>query len=1117
MEPHRLTIYRASAGSGKTFNLVKEYLRLVLPSPHLYRNILAVTFTNKATQEMKKRILDTLYLLSQSNSGNVSRVQEYFDIQEELAVHQPDPASWVPARAQQILRNILGDYGHFSVSTIESFFQRILRAFAKELDIPLGYEVEMKQDYVLRRLIEEMSLDISQRPDLQQLLSSYLIQQLDDDKGWDVLRELENLGKEIFKEIFVDQVKSHMDAREDVLDDAKKLASKAWARRRSQEAEWQKLAQEALAIMQAHQLQPEDFSRSTIPNFFKRVSMGSFPSDFELNPTTLAAVSDEWKWKAKSKKATHASIDAAMNAGMLSLLIRLVDSIQTNFPAYATDLLISKTAATFGLLGYLENLLKDYRNKHRLLLISDTSRLLTQVIRESDPPFVYEKAGHYYRHFLLDEFQDTSDLQWENFSPLIKESLSQGQFNLLVGDVKQAIYRWRNGNPRLMIAIEKENPALVHSIPLEKNWRTDGGIVNYNNQVFEAVSTLLYGFLHHKHADRESAALLPLLRDAYSDVRQIPQKIKSPGYVSIQFWEQEEGAEEKFLANALRQAHTWIQECVDSGFEFRDIVVLVRNNREGIALAKYLLAHPVQRDEQLVDISVSSADSLLLESHPQVRWLLAALQLGLYPQDALLRATWLDLDHQLAQPRAESMDFLAGLGEPLRIEALLDRLKLQPLYQAVEELLRWLPRPASGMDSLQNAFVLGFVDAVWEYSGKVDTSIPGFMEWWQEERNTRSVKGADTGNSLQIMTIHQSKGLEFPVVMLPFVSWDLGLSARKSPVVWVNTEGTAYEADFPILPVSMTKLTGESQFAEVYQREEIMTCLDNLNLLYVAFTRPQHALFLYAPSDPKADVEAESWEEIDWREGGEESQAREEGVRRKEDWRQINWDKINWKTVGDVLFHLSRKATQQLELREENDRFFLGELALPAGKARSPEKAANTYSLDAWAPPSHATQPAVRHRVSTLAGEPLPDRTGLVEGLILHEALEDILTRADVERVARAMVQRGRWNKDQEALLVNKLRSIVDLEAAKDWFSGEWEIRSEAGILDQDGLEKRPDRVLIRDQQAVVIDFKTGFPRKRHERQVQSYMALLRLLGYQHIQGWLYYTGEGRVMEVMPA
>lgn len=1026
---------------------------------------------------MKERILGKLFELSTVSVEGLQSIGEYQDIKEELAAHLPDPDSWVSGRAKFILRSILGDYGHFSVSTIESFFQGILRAFARELDIPMGYEVEMKQTYVLDRLIEGMSLQIGEDKGLQDLLQEYLLQRLEEEKGWSVFQELQSLGQEVFKEVFVDQVKGPMDEVEDILALAKKLSQKAWKRRRAFESSLRAEAEKALSIMEGFGLTADDFNRGTIPNYFKRVSQATRPADFDPTgtKTVMEGIGDESKWKKKSNKDRHPIIDSAMNAGMLAALQNMVEKYLEEGQSYFTDLLITRTGATFGLLGFLEQQLKEYRKENRLLLISDTSRLLTQVIRESDPPFVYEKAGHYYKHFLLDEFQDTSNLQWENFEPLIDESLAYGQFNLMVGDVKQAIYRWRNGNPQLMLDIERNDPYRINKQTLSSNWRSSPEVVRFNNSVFQTANRLLKEKLQEEEHSAENQSLLNFFEEAYSDAAQQEQKQSPTGLVTIEFADPELKKVDEFRTAALDKTLEWIQECREAGFAYRDIAILVRNNKEGVAQARFLLDSSITLHGEKIPISVSSAESLLLESHAHVRWLLAALRMVQTPDDPLAMMSWQDLDASISG--INLTDFKYEKDTPVRIQEILPSVRMLPIYEAVELLVSHLPPSAKQ----SNAYVLGFLEAVWEYSGKYDTSIAGFMEWWKEEKKKRSVKGSASDDSVTVMTIHQSKGLEFPIVMLPYADWELGIRSNIQPILWVETAGTAYAEDFPILPVYVGKDMQKSDFADSYQREQLLTHLDNLNLLYVALTRPMYRLYLFSPDS---------------------------GVDKKQ---VPGYLKLT--TVGHLLESICKEGIV-------SGCTSVGEGCWKSGVEESapvqitPKPTSVVNDLGAYVPPKQRSEPLVHLRTTSWLESTEMGRDSIREGLLVHEALAHVHTAEDIGRVVEMMRLKGMLLNEQEAPLIARLEKIVTFKDAAHWFDTDWEIRSEVGILQADGREKRPDRVLTKDDKAIVIDFKTGSENSKHLKQVAEYQFLLQKMGYTEVEGFVYYTGLLHVVKV---
>ncbi len=1071
LAPDRLVMYRSSAGSGKTFTLVQQYLRLVLPRPFLYRHILAVTFTNKATEEMKQRILGKLFDLSQATPASIRSIQEYAGIREELAQSRPDPDSWVPHQARFLLGRILGDYGHFSVSTIESFFQRILRAFAKELEVPMGYEIEMNQELVLDRLIESLALDIHPNTPLLELLEEILHQNLQEEKGWDVLRELRHLGRQVFQEVFVDLVKGELSKIEDPLALARALSQKAWGRKKAFEQEMKTLAKACLEMIERNSLAVSDFSYGDggVAGYYGKILAGKW----EPGTRVRKGAEEPSSWAAK-KSPMASRIEQALADGLLSVHQDLLDFFDKQWTGYNTDVAIADTAASFGLLGYLERLLEAYRKEHRVLLISDSNRLLTQVIREADPPFVYEKAGHYYQHFLLDEFQDTSDLQWANFWPLIEESLGYGYRNLIVGDVKQAIYRWRNGNPQLMIRIEEEERTWVERKSLQDNWRTAPEIVDYNNSLFAMAARRLVQDFEQADLSADNTALNRFLGRAYEDVSQQARRSAVPGWVCLQTTIVEGLSKTVFREEAKNHTLAWVAECYAAGYRFQDMAILVRKGKEGAELAQHLLKEGLLLPSgEKIAIQVSSPDSLRLEAHPQVRWLLINLRLCLFPDDPLFQAQFQTLDTDLTEQAAEWNLRFVPQGAS-RNELRLHAIRSLPLYEAVVQLVRQLP----GQGGSENAYVLGFLEAVWEYSAKVDTSIQGFLVWWEENGRKKSVKGAESQDAIRIMTIHQSKGLEFPVVMLPMVDWDLPPDFRKKEIMWVSTEGTAYETDFPVLPVHNTKGLEASAFKEAFDRERILSHLDNLNLLYVAMTRPEHRLYLHVPEPARvAAVEA------------------------------------SWKTAGDLVRSLSTGETGLLQ--QDGDRYVKGEVMTAPVRKKESHSARISVDMSHFRPPADNREPRYYLRSQGPIREEVSEKIAV--GLALHEALSRILTPADIPEAVEAVARKGMVNDMEASNLQEILSQLLARDPVASWFSGEWEVKAEASILSPDGEERRPDRVLVKGRDCVVIDFKTGTQREAHQRQVADYMQLLAKMGYSSVEGWLLYTGPGLLVPVSGA
>ncbi|MFI5212227.1 MAG: UvrD-helicase domain-containing protein, partial [Ignavibacteria bacterium] len=493
-------IYRSSAGSGKTYTLVKEYLKLALKAPDDYRHILAVTFTNKAAEEMKTRIVNSLVELSQGKNKQLEKQL----VSEGVTVN-------IPLAAAQVLQNILHKYSYFSVTTIDSFFHKIIRAFAKELALPLGYNIEIDSDIVLNRITEELLDEIGSQKELTKYIEDFVFYSMDENKGWKIDRKIKDLGKELFRESYwikKENGSSLADSREKI----QSFISTLIAMIREFEDNMIKPSEDSCRIISEYSLEETDFKRGTFSYFTRLLKQESYPDKVEPTKTSRSILEGTDTWYAQ-KSFKKGQIREASEAGLLRNLAAVTDNYDNNFTGYITAKELIKTVYVLGIYKDLMDKLADYRDKNKTMLISDTNNLLISIIKGDNSPFVYEKTGGVYKNFLIDEFQDTSTFQWKNFLPLIENSLSENNFSMIVGDVKQSIYRWRNGNMQILHEGAKNDLVWFNDSIEEKylneNYRSGKEIINFNNSFFSAAP--------YKLAERnpeENSLILSSYKDA---------------------------------------------------------------------------------------------------------------------------------------------------------------------------------------------------------------------------------------------------------------------------------------------------------------------------------------------------------------------------------------------------------------------------------------------------------------------------------------------------------------------------------------------------------------------------------------------------------------------------
>ncbi len=774
-----LKIIKASAGSGKTHTLTSEYINLLYKSERAYRHILAVTFTNKATEEMKRRVVDTLYKNSLL-----------------------DPV------AKKKLTEILHDYSSFAISTIDRFFQQTMRAFAREIGKNSAYSVELDQEMVLSEAIDNMVMDLDkeENEELLDWLTSLGAASVESGAGWNFKGKLISLASEIFRE-------TYKNIRGD--SSSELISKKALSLFRDNlvtiknefETNLLDISVKALKCMERHNLEPINFkggSRSAM-NFFTKVYGGDIPQlpnafpEMAQSPENLVA-----RTTIKKDPALYSSIENCWGDGLANALEQVCDLYETDIFKYNTAIAVYDNIHTLGVLSDVEKFVKQYTQEKNIVLIPETTELLNKIIDGSDAPFIYEKTGTRIDHFMLDEFQDTSLMQWQNFRPLILESLAKGNENLIVGDVKQSIYRWRGSDWNLLNKDIYNDilPENIINLDLRNNWRSTKSIVDFNNNFFP-----------HLDAVCKEQLEAPNL-DVYSSVEQeiSNSKRENEGHVLVKFFENEKEKtpwKELAMEHSISLIETWKK----NGHSIKEITFLVRTNSDGQMMVNYLLekGYPVISDE-----------ALLISSSPLVRRIISILKYIQNPKDSVNNtiAKFLGLD-------TGNISSLSHL----------------PLYELCEQAIREMHIKFSDSESL---FINSFLDLVLDYGKGENADIAAFIKWWEKNGSKKSVPAPEGQDALRVMTIHKAKGLGIPIVVLPFFELPLDYGGYNAPTLWCRSSQEPYSS-VPMFPIKYTKGLANSFFNEEYREEKVKAFIDNMNLAYVALTRAENEMAVLCP------------------------------------------------------------------------------------------------------------------------------------------------------------------------------------------------------------------------------------------------------------------------------
>ncbi len=1057
-----LKVFKSSAGSGKTFKLVQSYLQLVLEQPTSYKQILAITFTNKASWEMKERILIMLKSLAKGEQSTMRSILENYFRSQGWEVNITD-------QAKKVLTYILHDYSRFSVSTIDSFFNQVVRAFSRELGLSVNFEVEIDQQSVLKEITDNLMLEIGKDDQLTKWLKEFAFDKMEDDRDWNIQRDIENLGSELFNEQF-QQIRDKIyrdreDVRSYLSDFIQHINQIAFQYRNTLKS----YAKEVLAFTESYGLEPSDFAnkhKSLIVNFDNLLSQDDLEQANKfLNKFKKLTDSSKLASKQSEKRQL---INQCARDGLFELLGDIADFIEKEHPRYLSVKAIKSHVYSFGILADLEKHLKAYRQENELLLIPDLNNLLKHITAKTDSPFIYEKVGHRFSHFLLDEFQDTSNFQWDNLRPLLINALSDQKENLIVGDVKQSIYRWRGGNPDMLVNRIYDDLAsfreLLEENNLTVNYRSFGHVVNFNNAFFREVPEVI--------KEDEVLKNPEFLEKAYQGVEQeFLSNNADQGYVHVHFVGKRE--EKDFTAVVKKYLIESLNGFFERGYDYRDVAILVRTKAQAKLIAQYLSSEENQ-------LPVISSDSLMVSYSTKVQLLVHLFYYLNDPASQLVK-TYLLNDYQRYIQKASVVNnqLFKGWQEEGYLTSILprdlftewDHLKKLPLYELGESLIRIF-----GLNDNNDAYLQRFLDLLLDFTGRSHSDLNHFLEWWEDQGKKESVQVPSGENAIRLETIHKAKGLEFPVVLLPFTDWSLG--GRSGNLIWVEPAEEPFN-QFPYLPVTYNSDLNKTIFNDTYQEELMLSYLDNINLLYVSFTRAIEELYVFAP-DPRDN----------------------NGNVKKNKVNGLMYE-VLMRDNGGFLRTFQDKPDIKFQVGSQNN---------------VKESKAVSLQVDTmWNLPSNPWRSKLNFRSKSnnllnLSEEEVPDN--LNRGLLIHSVLAEINGIDDLDDSINQYYHEGLVGYNELATLKYDLKEILNLPEVKEWFDGTWHTFNEREILLPDGTVYRPDRVITFGKKAKVIDYKTGKPDNKDENQIKRYGKSLLDMGYETIEQFLLYIDSKSVYQV---
>ena len=1043
-----LIIYKSSAGSGKTYTLAKEYLKLALRSEDYYKRILAVTFTNRAAEEMKERVLEFLVDISKGNHELIPVMAKELDKTEEE----------IQSQAKKTLSHLLHNYGYFNITTIDTFFHRVVRAFSREIGLQGSFGIELDNSKVTDFISSDLYNGAEGNEQLKKWLVSFSMHRLGDGKGYEFKNEIKELAGQLFSENFKKLSRDQFD-REDAKARVKELQEELLKSKRKFENALKKIGQEFFVSVESLGLSLDGFSggsKRLLPNFFNRLITKDFKS--LINKTVERARQDQEGWTTKTSTERDLIMQFA-SAQFMPLMNQALEYYEQNETNYYTARAVLKHLYTLGLLSDLTQRLQAYKREEEVIMIGDLPDFLTQIIDDSDSPFIYEKVGTRYSHFLIDEFQDTSIFQWRNFKPLLEESLSNGHENIIVGDAKQSIYGFRGGDPSLLMqGIQSDILAAQTNDSKGVNFRSDPNIVEFNNRLFSSVPSLL-GELASDTLGEEGKRMIT---SAYGSVEQKVADINqdAQGLVQIEFIAGERDVSWTDLA--INETIRLVERLQKDGHSLNDMAMLVRTNKEASIIVRAVLDYKRGHDTNL---EVISADGMLISSSRVVQMLVTTFDYLLNPKDAVIEKDLTFQYQQLVLGRnlTSHADFAnLGIGHlPTAFVRHQEHFLHLPIFEVTEVLIRLFKLDKANHEF---AYLQAFQDAILEFTKNHRSDIRSFMEWWKDESEKRSVQLTGALDAIEVITLHKAKGLQYPIVIVPFCTFSLDSMRHTS---WYKSPDDKPFDLMESVPIDYTSSLAKTKFADSYKEEIAKWYLESLNMLYVSFTRAERGLFAFCKTPSKSSDGFGDMSKLLWSyfQQGE----------------QPNW------SAGKSQFRKGALAVTE------------------------PKKVGNHISLGKYPTYKWSNRLTVRKTGRAYFDYEVEQQRN--EGILLHQILSEVIHWEDASSVLDAYKKRMEITEEDRGRFEKIFTALWKNEQVKGWFDGEGEVKTEVVVLPEDGEIKRMDRVVLKDKNARVIDFKSGTRASKDSRQVKEYTGLLNRMGYD-ASGHLLYLKTGEVVDL---
>ncbi|RAR71358.1 UvrD-helicase domain-containing protein [Flavobacterium aciduliphilum] len=1048
MQKPAFSIYDASAGSGKTYTLVKEYLKIILLSKKqdAYRTILAITFTNKAVHEMKTRVVESL-----SEFAKEDPTEKALDLMRVIHSETGLTLIDIKTKAKSIIKNLIHNYAAFDISTIDKFTHRVIRAFAHDLNLPITFEVSLDTENLLTETIDAIIARAGEDAALTQLLVDYTLEKANDDKSWDVSNEIFQIGKLILNENNRTEI-AHLSTK--TIPEFVSIKEKLERLSKTILNETKAMASDLVQQLEKKGIDSKSFSGGYFPKHLQSIQEGRF----NPNNKTYHEVAD-----VKINKAAQDNPDIEH---VLPGIITELQEIYAKFEKINLYQAFLKNITPLSLLNTISNELDKIQKEQNILSIAEFNKLINEQIQNQPAPFIYERLGERYKHFFIDEFQDTSEMQWHNLIPLIDNALVsedlQGERGslLLVGDPKQSIYRWRGGKAEQFIELSQgKNPFHNPDMRLEHldtNWRSFSEIITFNNAFFKFVSKEFQKEDYKKLYQNQSAQKTTNKQGGYVSITFIPTIENAE---DLNFQEEEQPEKTTYYLNATQER---IESVLNNGFSYEDIVILTRKKAQGIAVANYLTAQ---------GIPILSSESLLISSSSEVQCVVNILRFLAHSNDSESKANFLYYLSQF-QSNQPPHDFIAtGIGfqkeidfelwlqdieDPLDSPFTFNACRKKSLYEATEIIIaRFIPKEN------RNAYIQYFLDVVLECDLRKQLGLSDFLNYWEQHHSKFSIPAPEGKNAVRIMTIHKSKGLEFPVVIFPFAEEDLSKTPREK--MWLDANESELGLSKVLVDKSGKVATFGEDMAAVYQAKKQEDLLDVINVLYVALTRAEEQLHIISG--------------------------------------------MNFKNDGELPNNLSSFFIEFLYDKGFESNIFFYSFGTPQRITKRHTKELQTVCITPVSKVLDSRKIKIAQRESLMWNT--KQQKAIEFGTLTHEILAFVKTKNEIDLAITKAIENGILVASQKEPMTQTLLEIVQHEALADFFSESHLILNEQTIIQKEQTMVKPDRMEFNSKNEVfLLDYKTGSHVPKHKLQLENYQQVIESMGYAVIKKVLVYIGE---------